>query len=240
MSGIPEARTCEDVPIANPIILISRKENQMTKVCFKCHIKKPLSAFGKNKAKKDGKMIYCKKCWNAHSAKMRALCPEKGRGYSRNWGRMNYSRRAITTKKWSENNPGRVRELNRRWRKEHPEESKRILTKSMKRERATPAGRLRINMSNAVRASLRDLKQGRHWEVVVGYTVEDLRIHLEALFLPGMTWKNRSKWHIDHKIPQSKFHYRGGDDPEIKKCWALKNLRPLWAFGNLSKGAKII
>jgi len=53
-----------------------------------------------------------------------------------------------------------------------------------------------------------------------------------------MNWKNHGKfgWHIDHIIPLSS----AKTDEEVFKLCHYKNLQPLWAFENLSKGDKII
>jgi len=72
----------------------------------------------------------------------------------------------------------------------------------------------------------------------LGYTGAELYNHLESQFTDGMSWDNRNKWHIDHIRPVSSFDYDSTDHPDFKKCWALNNLQPLWAFDNLSKGDK--
>lgn len=69
-----------------------------------------------------------------------------------------------------------------------------------------------------------------------GYTYEQLKLHIESQFVDGMSWENRSEWHIDHIKPISVFIREGVTDPKIIN--ALSNLQPLWAFDNLSKGAK--
>jgi hypothetical protein len=84
-----------------------------------------------------------------------------------------------------------------------------------------------------------------------GYTVEQLISHLENLFEPWMTWENWGKydintwddnnsstwtWNIDHIIPISHFEIKSEDDPNIIKCWALSNLRPLSAKQNIIDG----
>ncbi len=86
-----------------------------------------------------------------------------------------------------------------------------------------------------MRATLKDGKGGRSWEKLVGYTKEDLKKHIEGLFLQGMSWDNMCDWHIDHIIPISAFNFKTTDDPDFRRCWALKNLRPLWAKDNLQK-----
>lgn len=90
-------------------------------------------------------------------------------------------------------------------------------------------------MANMIRKSLKRNKSGRHWETLVPYTLEELKQHLEGLFQPGMSWNNYGKWHIDHKIPKSKFQFTNSEDKEFQECWALENLQPLWAEENWKK-----
>ena len=101
-----------------------------------------------------------------------------------------------------------------------------------------PAFAIRERMSAGVANSLKDGKNGRSWEALVGYTISDLMEHLERQFTKGMTWANRSDWHIDHIIPISSFRFETTDDPEFRAAWALSNLRPLWASENIRKSAK--
>ena len=68
----------------------------------------------------------------------------------------------------------------------------------------------------------------------LGYSLEDFKKHIESKFKDGMTWENHGLWHIDHIKPVSKFKVLTYDD--AKKINELKNLQPLWAKENLSKG----
>jgi hypothetical protein len=68
--------------------------------------------------------------------------------------------------------------------------------------------------------------------------MEELKTHLGRQFLRGMGWHNMGQWHIDHIIPLSSFTITGPDDPELRRAWALTNLRPLWAVDNLTKRDK--
>ncbi|WP_159457659.1 hypothetical protein [Xaviernesmea oryzae] len=95
-------------------------------------------------------------------------------------------------------------------------------------------------MASAIYQAIREKKGGRKWEHVVGYTLEDLVRHIERQFLPGMSWSNMGEWHIDHIVPKSSFLYEDDEDPDFKACWALTNLRPLWADANQKKHAKRI
>lgn len=97
-------------------------------------------------------------------------------------------------------------------------------------------------MSVMIRRTLKSDKAGRHWEMFVSYTLEQLKIHLESLFQPGMSWDNHDihGWHIDHRAPISSFNITSYDCEDFKKCWALENLQPLWAEENLRKTNKFI
>ena len=104
-----------------------------------------------------------------------------------------------------------------------------------KERRSTPRGALDHRMSTAIRLSLTGGKKQQRWERLVGYTGADLKLHIERQFLKGMSWVNMADWHIDHIVPKSSFTYSSPEDESFKACWALTNLRPLWAKDNLSK-----
>lgn len=99
--------------------------------------------------------------------------------------------------------------------------------------------KLNCYISTAMWRSLKGSKGGEFWLNLVGYTFNELKKHLEKQFVNGMTWDNYGKWHIDHKIPISVFNFTKPEDNDFKRCWALKNLQPLWAKENQLKGAKI-
>ena len=99
--------------------------------------------------------------------------------------------------------------------------------------------RFRNNVSSAIRLSLKGMKCGRSWESLVGYTLVDLKSHLESLFVASMNWDNYGEWHIDHIIPQSRFNFNDAEDIDFKLCWSLDNLQPLWAKDNIYKSDNI-
>jgi hypothetical protein len=75
---------------------------------------------------------------------------------------------------------------------------------------------------------------------LVGYTIAELKRHIERQFIKGMTWANMGEWHIDHIIPVASFSYQSVDDPEFRICWGLTNLRPMWAEENRAKSDKVL
>ena len=71
---------------------------------------------------------------------------------------------------------------------------------------------------------------------LLGCTIEQLWIHLEKQFQPGMTRDNHGEYHIDHIKPCASFDLT--DPKQQAECFHYTNLQPLWATDNLSKGAK--
>jgi hypothetical protein len=76
----------------------------------------------------------------------------------------------------------------------------------------------------------------KHTFEYVGCNLQELREHLEKQFTIGMSWENQGQWHIDHIRPCASFDL--SKEEERHKCFHYKNLQPLWASDNLSKGSK--
>jgi hypothetical protein len=178
------------------------------RLCPMCMATKPKDQFGRCASRKDGLRVWCKQCHNAANKAWRANSPEKA---------------ASAVKAWEMRNPDRVK-------------AKR--DKSNARMWAMPSHRLRIRIGSALRNALGTSKGWRPSVEIVGYTIDELRRHLERQFLPGMGWHNMCEWHIDHIVPLSSFTIEGPDDPEVKRAWALSNLRPCWAMDNRIKKDK--
>ena len=185
---------------------------------------------------KAGLMASCKCCHNVRVAKWQTTHKERTIEITKQWQKTHRERCKAAVRRYEKCNPERVKEWNLRSRKAHPEGA----AKRRDKQRSTPSGKLNNNISAVIRASLKGNKGGRHWEKLVGYTINDLMEHLENLFQPGMTWENQGKWHIDHKIPKVFFRFGNPEDPDFKLCWNLNNLQPLWALDNLRKQTKII
>lgn len=106
--------------------------------------------------------------------------------------------------------------------------------------RKHPKRRLDMAISTGVRLHLLQkdiIKEGRSWKDILGFTIEELIMHLESKFDSNMNWNNYGTyWHIDHIKPKSWFIYESVDDPAFKECWSLDNLQPLEAKQNMIKG----
>jgi len=136
---------------------------------------------------------------------------------------------------------------NKHWRKyiflatESGRESIKRSRRLTRKKNLTGLGRLRKSVSGGIRESLRGTKNSRGWESLVGYSLEDLRSHIESRFTVGMEWDNYGVfgWHLDHIVPQSVFNFKDTDDIDFKRCWSLENLQPLWWYDNVHKSDKL-
>ena len=127
---------------------------------------------------------------------------------------------------------------NKECNREHRNELMRIREKEKRKD---PQHRLNHNISNSILKSLKGNKNGRSWETLVGYTLTELKKHLEKHFTKNMSWNNYpSYWQVDHIIPKSWFKYKMPEDKEFKQAWALCNLQPLEAKKNQSKHNRYI
>jgi len=71
---------------------------------------------------------------------------------------------------------------------------------------------------------------------ILGYSIEDLKIHIQHQFSVQMNWKNWGiHWEIDHRIPIIWFVDENNKSFDFKKCFALENLRPLEIYKNNHK-----
>lgn len=244
MSGIPELPISESAQSAN-------RPTGTEKRCTKCGVPKPLRDFPTDKARKDGRASGCRVCgrvaskrWaDGHGDSIRQRClKNKDHIAARNRARWIAKKDMLYEQhqEWVANNPGKMTIYSRAWRERHYEHAKDLGRKAAQRRLQTPEGKLKNAISKGMRQAIIKGSKGRqHWESLVGYTVDKLRRHLEKQFQPGMSWENYGKWHIDHKIPVKAFNFSSPQDLDFKRCWALKNLQPLWRFANQSKHDRV-
>ncbi len=248
MNGIPENQKLPYVLNVIAPIGCGRK-------CTKCGKIKPIKEFYKNKIRKDGFGRECKKCVIIRSTISQIKHKEKRSIYLKKWHIEHPEIVANYWKKRKKTHPKEIKAYEKKrwmlekrqigvkkWCIENPEKKRAYSKKAMTKYYSTTKGKLHRNMKGRISSTIkRGSKTYRHWECLIGYTVEQLKKHLEKQFLPGMTWKNygRAGWHIDHIIPVSVFNFNTPEDIDFRRCWALKNLQPLWAFDNISKNNKL-
>lgn len=236
------------------------------KRCSKCGEVKALGEYSKDKRRVDGLDGTCRACKSEVFRQWRKNNPDKAKATVSSWRENHKDHCSDYGKKYRSDKKDHYKELSKAWwaahpglkkkiyennkdkaiayyrkrKRENPERIREISRRSSAKLLSTPKGILNRRVSTAIRNSISSgMKAGRHWEDLVGYTVDDLKRHLEKQFLPGMSWENRGEWEIDHKTPLSAFNFQGPEDIDFKKAWALKNLQPLWRPQNRSKHARL-
>lgn len=122
---------------------------------------------------------------------------------------------------WRKQNLDRVNEY---WRFYHNKKKKDVQYKLKKV--------LRSRLKNALNHNLKTGSAVNN----LGCSVEELKLHLESKFQPGMNWDNHGDWHIDHIKPLASFDLTKEDD--LNLACHYTNLQPLWAIDNLIKKDK--
>lgn len=195
-----------------------------TKRCSQCKADKEYAEFSPASAGVLKLKSACKQCRTDGQKQRYAADPDKARAKDKARYEREADRRKAASREWYSAN------------------QRRAIVRSLaycKRRRASDIEfRLRGVVSCGLRNRLRTGKNGRSWCELLGYSVDDLKQHLERQFLQGMSWANYGQWHIDHIIPLSSFTVSGPDDPELRRAWSLPNLRPLWAVDNFKKFSK--
>ena len=205
-----------------------------TKICSKCKQEKNVCEFGYSKSYDDGFLHCCKKCNNERSKQYREKNPEKSKESSKNYRIKNVEERRKKSVQYYINNKDKILK------------SSKLLRESYKPKRSIR--RKERRKTDAIYALVNDVRY-RIWFYlksnnitkknktfdIVGCSPEFLKEHLETQFIDGMSWDNRSEWHIDHIIPLSS----AKTEEELYKLCHYSNLQPLWAGDNLSKGTKV-
>jgi len=216
--------------------------NQNKKICCHCREEKEIESFGKNKSVPGGLHRECKKCVSERMRKKRENheYSESQKAYLRAYQQKPEIKARLRKYRLARYDTKTASAKSREWKMKNRD---RVLASQRKRyyERRANDPRLRLDdsISANLRQKLRGVKCGKKWQSLVGFSVDELKRHLERQFLPGMSWDNYGEWHVDHIIPIAAFNYKTPDDIDFKKCWTLKNLQPLWRKENLSKGSKL-
>lgn len=195
------------------------------KQCSKCREIKDETMFGKDKNRMSGLNYYCLECAKKSAKETYQKNILKYRKKNRETSRNNKDQNKVRAKSWRDKNPEKWRAIYERYR------SKQV---------SSPQFRLQNSVRSGIYISLsKGIKNRQHWCNLVGYTLEQLKEHLEKRFTDGMTWDNYGKWHIDHKTPLSAHNFFTPEDIDFKKAWSLENLQPLWAEDNMAKHDKL-
>ena len=237
------------------------------KKCCVCNIEKPLTDFGLLKSTKDGHRYDCKDCKRERSRIDRLknkkprkenysypfrtiFCQECGVEHTGNFSHTikfcsqtcsheslkRSNRKSAANSNWGAENIDKVKEIKLKSYHKLKNSPKNILYK--KRYSQTLNVRLKNALRARVKASLKNSPKRTRTHLLVGCSIEELKIYIEKKFQPGMTWDNWEQfgWHLDHIIPLAS----AKTEEEMKSLCHYTNLQPLWWRDNLKKRDKII
>ncbi len=162
----------------------------------------------------------------------------KNREKSRSIGRYFYHKhkgnRSAYAKKYRAKNLDKVKANIKSWRARN---RVRINNYANKRYATEPMFRLKSKTSAAMNKVVKRFKTRKHNKtlVLLGCGLEQFKAHIESQFLEGMSWGNRSDWHIDHIRPCASFDLT--DPEQQKECFHFSNLRPEWPVANIKKSS---
>lgn len=218
-----------------------------TKICINCNVSQDVYEFHKNKNKKDGLSSYCKVCAISRAKdyynKNKNIILEKTKDYkfkyNKEYREKNKEKEKERFKKYYHNNLDKEKERQILYRENNPEKLKLSYQKSKQKNKQKNKEKnihiitWRSLLHNTLKR-FNTTKESKTIELL-GYSAQDLKEHIESKFLDGMSWNNRSEWHIDHIKPVSHFD----NTEKMSVVNSLDNLQLLWAKDNLSKGSKI-
>lgn len=231
-----------------------------TRVCTDCKQELPATAefFHAYKRSPDGRRAVCKKCRAADHAEHRdERLSAQREHYQENKERLTAAVRAYYEANAEAQRQGALdRYYKNREKRIAQMQSYREENLDALNERRRPKNResfhtryrvdleftLKHRVRSLIRVTLVKGRQGKRMTELLGYTVDELKQHLERQFTKGMSWERfmSGEIHIDHIVPISAFGAIDAKSPAFRECWALSNLRPAWARENLSKSDKLL
>jgi hypothetical protein len=162
------------------------------------------------------------------STEYRKANKEKIKERSRLYYLSNPEKRKESQKKYHETHRQEILEKGKVYRQTHKKE---IAAYQRSRINNDPAYKLKCRVSKMVWYGLTTKggdKAGESFFSHVGYTLQELKKHIENQFVRGMSWDNwGTLWQLHHITPQSSYVFTSMDDPDFKECWELENLIPL-------------
>jgi hypothetical protein len=191
-------------------------EYPKTKRCFECKLTKLAECFNKRRTNVSGLDDRCREC-DLQRVGKRFRIQDK-------------AKKAESDKRYYEKNKVKIKKNTYHYR--------------IERMKHDVCFRIVCRVRNRISSILRGKTKELSTSDAMGCSIDELRIHLAALFYPNketgeqMSWNNYGQygWHVDHIIPLSSFDLT--DPEQFKKACHYSNLQPLWAKENLSKGSR--
>lgn len=195
-----------------------------TKVCRTCDDLKSINEFNFFDKERGLRINQCRTCKNLYLRKYTSDRVEQRKLKTKEYRDKNKKIVSERKKIYYKNNKEKIRVYKKNWETNKRNNDVLFRLKQQVRHRI------------GVFVKTNNMKKNNKTFNLVGCSPEYLKEYLEKQFVSGMTWEDRSLWHIDHIIPLS---YAKTEDELYKLCH-YTNLQPLWAEDNLKKNNKII
>ena len=108
-----------------------------------------------------------------------------------------------------------------------------IVQRNTERRRTDPGFHVKMNLRSRLGSAIRGRYKSGSAVSDLGCSIEKFLQYIGNLFLPGMTWENYGKWHLDHIVPLCAFDLT--NRTEFLKASHYSNYQPLWASDNCRK-----
>lgn len=210
------------------------------KYCSKCDKFHPKSAlyFGVENKKKDGLRTICRACTLA--AKKASYLEKKDKILlkKREYYAKNKEKVYEACKRYVRDNKDKVSSKRKEYYKKNKTQWRAYIKVYVRnRKKTDPKFLIKTRMRFLIWNAMRRIGEGKKKGTIniIGCSSDFLKTHIEQQFLQGMTWENRSEWHIDHIIPLA----TAKNEEDVIRLNHYTNLRPLWAIDNLKKGARL-
>jgi Ni/Co efflux regulator RcnB len=222
------------------------------KTCKKCRLEKHVSDFGKNKSWKGLPKANCKKCcaeiqreYNKKNSEKISEKKKLKKDAISAYNKENYLKNKDENRERAKKYYWENREKMSAYYEKNSARYKEWRKNNLPRKNAQHSLKKETDFLYAVTVRIRSLvqsaikrrgytKKSRTFEIL-GCDYEAFAKHIESQFKDGMSWDNRSEWHIDHIIPIAS----AKTESEVLALNHYTNLQPLWAVDNLKKGKKI-
>ncbi len=132
-------------------------------------------------------------------------------------------------KSWYQRNKEKVKSRSKEYYKENTEKVKeRNKFYTNFKNESDMNHSIKLNVLSHINTGIRNGWFEKRLEQMLGYSSWQLVERIESFWENNMTWGNyrTSGWHIHHVIPMKVFNFY--NEEEIKKCWDLRNIYPLW------------
>lgn len=216
------------------------------RICTKCHKRKKITEFNKDKRYTNDYRGQCKECMKKYNQKRYQRIKEELKKQHKIYRANNKTKIAESNKKYQIKNKNKIKEYHKKYYqknikkiKEYKEKYKKRRNKSVKEKRKNNINfKLKNNLRIRIYKVLKGINKSKSTMKLVGCSISHLKQYLQKQFKKRMSWKNYGKygWHIDHIIPCCSFDL--SKPSEQRKCFNYINLQPLWAEENLRKGRK--